>query len=65
AYLNRIMIEISREVFVVTDSSKFNKRSFAFIAPMNQIHTVITDRNIPATEKEKMEKIGAQVIVAD
>ncbi len=62
AYLNRIMIEISREVFVVTDSSKFNKRSFAFIAPMNQIHTVITDHNIPSTEKEKMEKIGVQVI---
>lgn len=62
AYLNRIMIEISREVFVVTDSSKFNKRSFAFIAPMNAIHTVITDQNIPLAEKEKLEKIGVQVL---
>ena len=63
AYLNRIMIEISREVFVVTDSSKFNKRSFAFIAPMEKIHTVITDKNIPSGEKEKLEKMGVQILL--
>ncbi len=62
AYLNRIMISISREVFVVTDSSKFNKRSFAFIAPMSNIHYVITDKNIPQEEKAKLEKAGVQVI---
>jgi len=63
AYLNRIMIDIAREVYVVTDSSKFKKRSFAFIAPMDKIHAVITDKNIPPDEKENLGKIGVQVIL--
>ncbi|MHB2147955.1 transcriptional repressor AgaR [Calditrichota bacterium LG25] len=63
AYLNRIMISVSREVYVVTDSSKFNKRSFAFIAPMEKINAVITDQNIPPQEREKLEKLGLQVIL--
>lgn len=63
AYLNRIMIEISRETYVVTDSSKFKKRSFAFIAPMDKIHYVITDHNIPENEKTTLEKNGVQVIL--
>ncbi len=65
AYLNRIMIDISREVFVVTDSSKFNKRSFALIAPMAKVNGVITDAHIPEAEKERIEKQGIQVIIAD
>ncbi len=63
AYLNRIMIELARETFVVTDSSKFKKRSFAFIAPMSKIHYVITDKNIPEDEKANLEKAGLQVIL--
>jgi DeoR family transcriptional regulator of aga operon len=63
AYLNRIMIELARETFVVTDSSKFKKRSFAFIAPMKKIHFVITDKNIPEDELETLTKSGIQVIL--
>jgi DeoR family transcriptional regulator of aga operon len=36
AQLNRVMVEISRETIVVTDSSKFGNRSFAFIVPIFQ-----------------------------
>ncbi len=63
AHLNRIMIELSNEVFVVTDSSKFNRRSLAFIASMDKVHTVITDRGIPPEEKEKLENIGIKMLI--
>lgn len=56
AFLNNIMINISREVIVVTDSSKFLRKSFAFIAPLSKIHTIITDNNIPEDEKRNLEK---------
>jgi DeoR family transcriptional regulator of aga operon len=46
AHLNQIMIEISKEVIVVTDSSKFQRRGFAFIAPVNKINIVVTDKGI-------------------
>lgn len=63
AHTNRVMIEISREVFVVTDSSKFLRRSFAFIAPIDQINTVITDKQIPVDEKRRLNEIGKTVVV--
>ncbi|MEO6733066.1 MAG: transcriptional repressor AgaR [Ferruginibacter sp.] len=63
AHLNQIMIEISREVIVVADSSKFQRRGFAFIAPINKIHTVVTDKGILAEDKAKLEKAGIKVII--
>jgi DeoR family transcriptional regulator of aga operon len=64
AHLNQIMIGISKEVIVVADSSKFQKRGFAFIAPVNRINTVVTDQGILAEHKSKLESLGVKVIVA-
>jgi len=64
AHLNQIMIEMSKKVIVVTDSSKFQRRGFAFIAVVNKIHTLITDKGIPAEEKSKLESLGIEVIIA-
>jgi len=63
AHLNRIMIEISKEVYVVTDSSKFNRRSLAFIAPMDQIYSVITDKKIPDSELVKLKNMGIKMYI--
>lgn len=64
AHLNQIMIEMSKRVIVVADSSKFNRRGFAFIAPVTKIHTLITDRGIPAEERSKLEALGIDVLIA-
>ncbi|MBK8088844.1 MAG: DeoR/GlpR transcriptional regulator [Chitinophagaceae bacterium] len=64
AHLNQVMIEISKEVIVVADSSKFQKRGFAFIAPVNKIHTVVTDKGITAENKLKLEGMGVKVVIA-
>jgi DeoR family transcriptional regulator of aga operon len=63
AHLNQIMIEISKEVIVVTDSSKFERRGFAFIAPVNKINSVVTDKGIRTEHKTKLESLGVKVIV--
>jgi DeoR family transcriptional regulator of aga operon len=63
AHLNQVMIEISKEVIVVTDSSKFQRRGFAFIAPVSRIHTVVTDNGIQPEHQSKLEAMGIRVIV--
>lgn len=63
AYLNRIMIEISKQVIVVADASKFHKRSFAFIAPLSGVDILITDSRIQPEDQIKFENMGIQVIV--
>ena len=65
SYLNRLMIEISKEVIVVTDSSKFLKRSFAKIAPIESLNVVITDSKIPEEELKNLRSAGIKVILAD
>ncbi len=64
AHLNRIMIQISKKVIVVADSSKFLKRSFAFIAPISEVDVVVTDAGILLEEQKKLENMGIQVIIA-
>jgi DeoR family transcriptional regulator of aga operon len=64
AQLNRVMVEISREIIVVTDSSKFLRRSFAFITPVTKIDMVITDKAIPQEEHNILKNMGVKVIIA-
>ncbi len=64
AHLNQIMIEMSKRVIVVADSSKFNHRGFAFIAPVSKIHTLITDKGIPSEEKSRLDALGIEVLIA-
>ncbi len=63
AHLNRIMMAISKQIIVVADSSKFHKRSFAFIAPVTEIDIIVTDPGIPAEEQKKLENAGIQVMI--
>ena len=43
AQLNAIMIQVSREVVVVADSTKFQRRSLSVIAKLDSVHKLITD----------------------
>jgi DeoR family transcriptional regulator of aga operon len=61
--LNEIMIEISKEVIILVDSSKFKKRSLALICPISRIHTVITDTNISPDDRKRLQDGGIEVIV--
>ena len=61
--LNEIMIRNSKEVIVVCDSSKFLRRSLAYICNITKIHCIITDEGIPAEDKKRLEDAGVRVII--
>ena len=44
AKLNALMIRIARQTVAVTDSSKLLRRNLSVIAPVEQVHLLITDR---------------------
>lgn len=64
ANLNEIMIQVAREVILVADSSKFKRKSLAFIGPTDVIDTVVTDSGISNEDKRKLEDAGIRVIIA-
>lgn len=64
AHLNRIMIDVVKEVILVTDSSKFQRRSFAFITPIEKVNTIVTDEGIPEEEYKILKEMGIKIILA-
>jgi DeoR family transcriptional regulator of aga operon len=63
ATFSRTMIEISNKVIVVTDSSKFQKRSFVKITTLDKIDVLITDKGIPAEDRETLEKMNIDLVL--
>ena len=63
AALNQIMIDIAREVIVVADSSKFLRKSLAFICRLDRIDTVITDSGISDDDKKRLDDAGIKIII--
>lgn len=63
AHLNRMMINASKEVIIVTDSNKFKRKSFAHIAPITKIDMVVTDSKIPEDEFKNLQNAGIKVIL--
>ncbi len=63
AHLNQIMIKIAKKVIAVADSSKFERRRFAFIAPISAIDVVVTDSGLKEADKNRLEKNGVEVII--
>ncbi len=64
AHLNELMIEVSSQVILLTDSSKFGKKSFAFICGMETIDSVVTDKNITMEDRKRLEEYKIDVLIA-
>lgn len=62
AQLNGLMMQASREVNIVADSSKLGRRSVSRIGPLEKIHRLITDSRAPSDFAEKLRKLGIEVL---
>ncbi|HTW48944.1 MAG TPA: DeoR/GlpR family DNA-binding transcription regulator [Acidobacteriaceae bacterium] len=62
AMVYRKMLKQSKQVIVVADSSKIGKVSPAFICPINEIHTLITDTGASAEALAPFERQGIRVV---
>jgi DeoR family transcriptional regulator of aga operon len=48
---------------VVTDSTKFEKRAFASIRPVNEIDVLITDSGIDKKIVKAFKSLGVEVVI--
>ena len=58
AKVNRAMIDISKQIVAVCDSSKFGRRSLSLIAPTSALHHTITDTQAPQSDIRTLKKLG-------
>ena len=62
ANINQIMIQRSRKVIAVFDSSKVNKRALAFIAGLDQIDTIVTDEGMEKSMQKRLKSLKVNLI---
>ncbi len=62
AQLNRMMVERSNTVILVSDSSKFGRHSFSYICGLEPIETVITDTKISPEFEEGFKERDIEVV---
>ncbi|EOB5442407.1 DeoR/GlpR family DNA-binding transcription regulator [Yersinia enterocolitica] len=57
------MAAVANQVVVITDSSKFGRKGFNIVLPIEKIDMIITDSDAPASEIEHFKEIGKKMIV--
>jgi DeoR family transcriptional regulator, aga operon transcriptional repressor len=61
ARVNRAMSESARRTIVVSDSSKFGRRSLSLIMGVSSVHETITDRGIPKRDLKALREMEVEV----
>ncbi len=65
AIVKKAMIQAAEQVYLLLDSSKFEKKSFSPIGAIEVLDFVITDSGISPANREALEKMGIEVIIAN
>ncbi len=58
------MVRLADRVIVVTDSSKFEHKSFVKYAGTDMVHTIITDWKVDCRQVDAFAKNGVEVVIA-
>ena len=61
AILNRKMMEAAQKTILLADSSKFGKRSLAKICELDEISEIITDKELSASDAERIREMGIKL----
>jgi DeoR family fructose operon transcriptional repressor len=64
AQIKRIMIERSNQVIVTSDSSKFNKVTFAKISDINHVDVIVTDAEIDKNLVKEYKKKDIKILIS-
>lgn len=59
----RHFIRIAKSSVLVADSSKFQRIAKVTVAPLQAVHTLITDAGIPASARRLLESQGVEVVI--
>jgi DeoR/GlpR family transcriptional regulator of sugar metabolism len=62
---DRTIIEMSTQLILVADHTKFNKVASAYLAPVERVTTLVTDAEADPEMLTNLEKMGIRIIVAE
>ena len=62
ARVKAAMIQAARRVYLMADSSKWERTALALVAPLSEIHTLICDDGLPAYAREALASHNVELI---
>jgi DeoR/GlpR family transcriptional regulator of sugar metabolism len=65
AAVKKGLLKAARQSIALADHSKFGHQCFAFVAPITDVHLMVTDSGIDSTVAAELKKLGIQLIVAE
>jgi len=65
AFVKRALVSSANEVYVLADSSKFQRSTFASVGALDIADAIITDTSIPEKLAEQIRARGIEVILAE
>jgi DeoR/GlpR family transcriptional regulator of sugar metabolism len=63
AQIKKVLIQKAKDIILVTDSTKFNRIAFAFIAPINAVNRIVTDDSLDGKSIKKIKEMGIELIL--
>jgi DeoR/GlpR family transcriptional regulator of sugar metabolism len=63
AQIKRAMIRAAKQVILMVDSSKLGSSGFIKVAPLSDVHIIITDSGLPADARDALERAGIRLIL--
>jgi DeoR/GlpR family transcriptional regulator of sugar metabolism len=60
----RKMIDVSRKVIIVADSSKFGRTAMVPLAPLEVADIVVSDAKLAHEHRSMLESAGIEVVIA-
>jgi len=63
AKINHMMMDVSKEIILLADSSKFGRRSMGVINQVNEIDKIVTDSDVSEENVKRMNNLGIEVII--
>ena len=64
AHLAGLMMNAAKEVIIIADHTKFNRKSFVFFGKLRKVEFVVTDKGIDKKILRRLEKRKLKVLVA-
>lgn len=61
AQAKRAMIRSARQVVLLSDASKWGQTGFIKVAPLQAVHTLISDEALPAAARSALRRLGIEV----
>jgi DeoR/GlpR family transcriptional regulator of sugar metabolism len=63
ALVKQALIRSARQRILVADSSKFGRTTFAAVAPLSSVDTIITDSGLPPEGQQALRALGIEVLI--